>query len=442
MKNTFFALSLIDKNVKFMSKKRALFQGGVYMKVAGIVAEYNPFHNGHAYHMQHVKESTGADFLVVVMSGNFTQRGVPALIDKYTRTQMALEAGADLVIELPLYYAAGSAEYFASGAVALLDKLGVVDTLCFGSECGDIQILTDVATLLSKEDEAFSNAIKAKIKQGLTYPRARMQVIEETIPNSYAHVDAMSYPNNILGIEYIKALQLRNSSITPCTTKRMGSGYHDRMITQVMSSALSLRESIQATDSLDMIKSSVPSYVYEIMEKEFHKTFPLFHDDISSLLKYKLLLDASRGYTEYVDISSDFSDKILKNLHQYESYSQFCDLLKSKDITYARVSRSLLHILLNLRKEALENYVANDYIFYARILGLRKSATDLTAAIKKNTAIPMISKLANARDTLSPIATEMLENDIQSSHIYNSLISEKFGHKPVSEFSREIVVAE
>jgi len=412
------------------------------MKVAGIVAEYNPFHNGHAYHMQKVKELTGADYLVVVMSGNFTQRGVPALIDKYTRTKMALDAGADLVLELPLYYAAGSAEYFASGAVALLDKLGVVDTLCFGSECGDIKTLTEVAILLSKEDEAFSNAIKSKMKQGLTYPRARMQVIEETLPDSFMHVDAMSYPNNILGIEYIKAIIQRDSKILPQTTRRMGAGYHDRMVTEVMSSALSIRESLKSADSLEMIQSSVPPHVYEMMKKDFHKTFPIFHEDISSLLKYKLLLDAPKGFSEYVDISEDFSDKIVKNLKNYESYSQFCDLLKTKDITYARVSRCLLHILLNLRKDALQHYVDKDYIFYARMLGLRKSANELTSTIKKVSKIPMISKLADAREFLTSTGMEMLECDIQASHIYDSLVTEKFGNKPISEFSREIVIVE
>lgn len=412
------------------------------MKVAGIVAEYNPFHNGHAYHMQKVKELTGADYLVVVMSGNFTQRGVPALIDKYTRTQMALDAGADLVLELPLYYAAGSAEYFASGAVALLDKLGVVDTLCFGSECGDIKTLTEIAILLSKEDEAFSNAIKSKMKQGLTYPRARMQVIEETLPDSFMHVDAMSYPNNILGIEYIKAIIQRDSKILPQTTRRMGAGYHDRMVTEVMSSALSIRESLKSADSLDMIKSSVPDYVYKMMKQDFHKTFPIFHEDISSLLKYKLLLDAPKGFSEYVDISQDFSDKIVKNLRNYENYSQFCDLLKTKDITYARVSRCLLHILLNLRKDALQHYVDKDYIFYGRILGLRKSANELTSTIKKVSKIPMISKLADAREFLTSTGMEMLECDIQASHIYDSLVTEKFGNKPISEFSREIVIVE
>ena len=412
------------------------------MKVAGIVAEYNPFHNGHAYHIKKVKELTGADYIIVVMSGNFTQRGVPALIDKYTRTKMALDAGADLVLELPLYYAAGSAEYFASGAVALLDKLGVVDTICFGSECGDIKILTEVAILLSKEDDAFSSAIKSKMKQGLTYPRARMQVIEETLPDSFVHVDAMSYPNNILGIEYIKAIIQRDSKILPQTTRRMGAGYHDRMVTEVMSSALSIRESIRSADSLEMIQSSVPDYVYKMMKQDFHKTFPIFHEDISSLLKYKLLLDAPKGFTEYVDISEDFSDKIVKNLKNYENYSQFCDLLKTKDITYARVSRCLLHILLNLRKDALQHYVDKDYIFYGRILGLRKSANELTSTIKKVSKIPMISKLADAREFLTSTGMEMLECDIQASHIYDSLVTEKFGNKPISEFSREIVIVE
>lgn len=410
------------------------------MKVAGIIAEYNPFHNGHAYHIQKVKELTGADFIVVVMSGDFTQRGIPALMNKYSRTKMALKAGADLVLELPCYYATGSAEYFASGAIALLDKIGIVDTICFGSECGDIKILSDIADLLINEDTNLSNTIQIKLREGYSYPLARAEAIGELIPDSYEHVEAMSSPNNILGFEYIKALKLRQSHIIPYTNLRIGAGYHDRMLSENTSSALSIRQSMLENNSLEMIESSVPVYVFESMKKNFLRTFPVYNEDISSLLKYKLLLDEPFGYTDYVDISEDFSSKIKKNLKKYRSYSQFCDLLKSKDITYVRVSRCLLHILLNHKKDALLDYVNMDYILYARILGLKKDSKELLSGLKDKTTIPIISKLADTKKQLSAPALKMLNEDIQASHIYDAIVSEKYNAKPNNEFSREIIV--
>lgn len=410
------------------------------MKVTGIIAEYNPLHNGHAFQLKKAKEMTGADYIIVVMSGDFTQRGTPALIDKYTRAKMALENGADLVIELPLYYAAGSAEYFASGACAILDKLGVVDSLVFGSECGDIKILTDIADILVDKEKELSSLIKGKVKDGLTYPRARVLAIEDAIPNSFEHVDAMNSPNNILGFEYIRALKARHSTIVPVTNQRIGSAYHDRMMTNPISSALAIRQCLEETGDITMLKSQVPSSVYEILEKEYEQTFPVFNEDISSMLKYKLLLDADKGYFDYVDISKDFSDKIVKNLNKYVSYSQFCDLLKSKDITYARVARNLLHILLNIKKDSLKKFVSNDYVFYARTLGFKKSSSELLTEIKYNSRIPMISKLADARDELTTLGMEMLESDIQAAHIYDTVVTDKFHASTVSEFSREMVI--
>lgn len=410
------------------------------MKVCAIIAEYNPLHNGHQYQIQTAKAMTQADYIIVLMSGNFTQRGVPAVIDKYERTKMALNAGADLVIELPLYYSTSSAEYFASGAVSLLNKLGCVDYLCFGSECGDIKILTDIADLLIEKKDIISEVIHKKVREGLSYPAARVQAIEESIPNSYNHVEAMSSPNNILGFEYIRAIKQFNSSIIPVTNHRIGSDYHDKLLDNPVSSALAIRSSLEEKGELERIKNNVPAYVYDIMEKSYEKIFPILNEDISSILKYKLLLDQSKGYEEYVDISGDFSDKILKNLNKFESYSQFCDLLKSKDITYARVARNLLHILLNIRKDSMKKYKENGYVFYARMLGFKKASQELLSVIKQNSEIPLVSKMADARNSLEPIAWEMLENDIQASHIYETIVTDKYHSTNVSEFAREIIV--
>ena len=409
------------------------------MKVCGIIAEYNPFHNGHENQIKEARELTGADKVIVVMSGDFTQRGVPAFMDKYARTRMALKGGADLVLELPLYYSVGSAEFFATGAVSILDKLGVTDYLCFGSECGDIKILNDIADILTEQKEELHDSIHEKMKTGLSYPMARAQAIEEMIPNSYEHVQAMGEPNNILGFEYLRALKQRESKIEPHTNRRIGSGYHERMVQSTLSSAMAIRESVYETGELNRVESQVPYYVYDIMKENFNQTFPIFEEDISAMLKYKMLLDASTGYTSYVDISRDFSDKILKNLNRYSSFSQFCDLLKSKDITYARVSRSLLHILLNIRKDRMDMFKEDDYIYYARMLGFREESKELLSEIKNASSIPLISKLADAKNILSENALVMLEGDIQAAHIYDTLVTEKFHSATVSEYSREIV---
>lgn len=412
------------------------------MKVAAIIAEYNPLHNGHEFQIKRARQLTGADFIIIVMSGDFTQRGVPAVIDKYQRTKMALNAGADLVIEMPLYYSCSSAEYFASGAINLLKGLGVVDYLVFGSECGDIKILTDIADVLINHKEEISGVIHGLVKEGISYPIARVRAVEEAIPNSYEHVEAMNFPNNILGFEYIRALKQFESSIIPVTNLRIGAGYHDRMMDNPICSSLAIRSSLEETNEIERVRSQIPFHVYKILEEQYGKTFPVLNKDISSILKYKLLLDEGKGYEEYLDISPDFSAKIIKNLNKYESYSQFCDLLKSKDITYVRVARNLLHILLNIKKESMKKYKEEGYIFYARMLGFKKSSNELLSALKSKASIPIISKLADARHQLSPIGMEMLETDIQAAHIYDTIVSEKFKIPTVSEFSREIVIIE
>ena len=410
------------------------------MKVAAIIAEYNPLHNGHEFQIKKAKQMTGADFIIVIMSGDFTQRGVPAIIDKYQRTRMALNAGADLVIELPLYYSCSSAEYFASGAINLLNGLGVVDYLVFGSECGDIKILTEIADVLINRKKELSATIHNLVKEGMSYPIARVRAVEEAIPNSYEHVEAMNYPNNILGFEYIRALKQFDSKINPVTNLRIGAGYHDRMMDNPICSSLAIRSSLEETNELERVRSQVPFHVYKILEEQYDQTFPILNKDISSILKYKLLLDEGKGYEDYVDVSSDFSDKIKKNLNKYESYTQFCELLKSKDITYVRVARNLLHILLNIKKDSMQKYKSEGYIFYARMLGFKKDSNELLSAIKQNASIPIISKLADARNQLTPIGMEMLETDIQAAHIYDTIVSEKFNIPTVSEFSREIVI--
>ncbi len=411
------------------------------MKVVGIIAEYNPFHNGHKYHMEQAKALTGADYVVVVMSGNFTQRGNPALIHKYARTEMALLNGADLVLELPLYYACSSAEYFAQGAITLLDKLGVVDTLCFGSECGDIRILSQIADALCHPPADFDRILSFYLASGKTFPQARALALEETIPEFTAHTSILSSPNNILGIEYMKALILRNSKIIPYTNLRVGSAYHEKKLQEHNSSAIAIRHSLAANHTLSLIQDQVPSSVYSIMQKKINTVFPIFTDDMSLLLHYKLILDLPTGYTDYMDVSEDLSARIQNRLHEYQDFSSFCERLKTKELTYARISRCLLHILLNMRKDNLSDYLRNDAIFYARMLGFRKEASFLLNRIKQHSMIPLISKLADSHKLIDcATGLAMLREEINASHIYNTLINAKYHYSVPNEYTQTIKI--
>lgn len=396
------------------------------MKTVGIIAEYNPFHNGHAYHIQKAKELTGADYCVIVMSGDFVQRGAPASFPKHLRVATALANGADLVLELPVCYSLGSAEYFARGAVALLDKLGVVDSLCFGSECGDIEVLRQLAEELLHESDTFKNALGREMRLGHTYPQARNVALAASAPNLTAHINVLATPNNILGIEYCKALLAENSAIVPYTLKRAGASYHDNSLRTNYCSARAIRESLRQADVLDILIKQVPTSAHELAKDNYMKTFPVFEDDFSILIQYALLSKADSGFTGYPDIDRELSDRIIKLLPQYRSYRSFCDLLKTRNRTYTRISRSLFHVLLDIRQEDFSRYIQSGQIFYARMLGFRESASPLLTAIKQNASVPFLSKLADAEKQLAPTALSMLEKDIYASHIYQSVARYKF----------------
>lgn len=428
------------------------------MKVAGIIAEYNPFHNGHKYHLEKVRQCTDADYCIVVMSGNFTQRGEPAVIDKYARTEMALSCGADLVLELPVCYATSSAPYFAQGAVALLDRLGVVDELVFGSESGDIAPLQAAAAVLASEPSSYTALLKAYLKSGFSYPSAQSKALVDYIsqhnllsnaPISNAiHEGILSSPNDILGIEYCKSLLLQQSSITPKVIPRFGSSYTDDTLSQsadssdtkapIHSSALAIRTSLQ-NEALSEIRTHVPETSYRIMQEAYGKTFPVFPHMLSDMLHYRLLTEAERGFTQYLDVSQELSDRICNKLSDYQDFPSFCMLLKTKELTYTRISRSLLHIFLDIRRSDIDRYSQFRWAGYARMLGFRKHSVELLTAIKANASIPLISKLADADRYLEGDPLDQLHQDIQAAHIYNALLLQHYQTKLPLEMQRQIV---
>lgn len=417
------------------------------MKTVGIIAEYNPFHNGHLYQIEKAKELSQADYVIVIMSGNFVQRGTPALLDKYARCESALFCGADLVIELPVCFACGSAEYFAKGAVSLLHELHA-DAICFGSECGDIKLLNIIADILTTEPPAFKDALTGALAKGVSFPVARSQALEHYLSSdnrlSSQQIQVLSTvlqsPNNILGIEYLKALRFFNTSMETYTIKRQGSHYSAPLLpSHGFSSATAIRNLVYDTASTNGLAGYMPEVSLSILERELSLNHMVSEDSLSGLLLYKLYSLQEEGYTEYMDISQAISDKIAGHLEKYISFRSYCELLKSKDITYTRLSRCLLHILLDIKKDDLALYAENGYAQYIRILGFKEKSAPLLGVLK-NSRIPVISKLADTEKTLAPVAKKQLYQDIFAAHVYEGLIAQKTGSPIRNEYRRKIVI--
>lgn len=410
------------------------------MKINGIIAEYNPFHNGHKYHLEESKRLTGADYTVAVISGNFVQRGSPALLDKHSRAEMALRSGVDLVLELPAIYAASSAEFFATGAVSLLNQLNVVTNLCFGSECGDISLLSQIATILREEPEDFACTLKAFLRQGFSYPNARNAALIQHSPSLAYNREIFGSPNNILGIEYLKALQRLQSPMIPVTVKRLGASYHAPVPATEYCSALSIRHALWEGKSTSCIQAYIPEESNRLLSQKINEGKLVRSNDFSSVLYYKLLSEKDCGFEKYLDVSEALSDRIVKHLNEYVSFDSFCDLLKTKEMTYTRISRCLLHILLDITKEDLAFCTELGCTPYARVLGFRKSAEPLLSAIKKQSAIPLITKAADAEKVLSEDSYIMFRQDIQISQLYHGVTASLSGSQPSNEYTIPLVI--
>lgn len=403
------------------------------MKTIGIIAEFNPFHNGHRYIIDECKKSLGADRCVVIMSGDFVQRGAPALTDKFTRAEMALTQGADLVLELPIYYSLGSAEFFAKGAVSILNGLGCIDSLCFGSECGDITLLKEIANVIKKEPPAYKDALKAALKEGASFPLARQKALAAFMGGTADLDELLSGPNNILGLEYIKALDELGSKISPFTIKRKGSYHEDELSENAGAKALR-NHLLNDPEGFEDLKELMSKECLEMLQN-YSQSFGNI-DLFTDLMGYKLFLESSKGYSEYLDVSPDLSDRIVSNLDGYKTLTDFIDKLKTKNYTYTRISRALFHILLNIRKDKSEEYKAAANAPFARILGLKKESADLLGLIHEKSTIPVIDRLKKAKEVLPHTQYSLFETTINASRIYNLVC----GTGASSEYSRKPLV--
>lgn len=412
------------------------------MKVVGLIAEYNPFHNGHAYHIRKAKAVTGASYCIVVMSGNYVQRGTPAVISKYARTQMALEAGADLVLELPVIFSSASAELFARAAVSLLNHTGIVDYLCFGSECGEIEPLEQIAHIFLEEPPLFREELLKNLKEGNPYPKARNDALIEYLLKSdltssavesiYKATSLLSSPNNILGIEYLKALISSNSTIRPFTISRMANHYHSMNLDMPFCSATAIRTSLEESTDLNLIRNQVPDGCLRILNESYGKICPITSNDFSSILNDRLLTETD--YSVYEGFSDELAARLQNLMPDFMDFESWIDALKTKSYTRTRICRSLLHLILDIRHEDMEKYMEYDGCLYARILGFNSQSADLLTKMKQHCDVPMIVKMADAQNQLSPIGQTMLKQEIHASDLYNLIVYNKFGTKLKNEY--------
>ena len=440
------------------------------MHITGIIAEYNPLHLGHQFHIAKSREimevnaSESSDtphYIITVLSGDFVQRGLPAVLDKHTRARMALESGSDLVLELPMPYALSSGEGFGFGGVSLLHQLGCVDTLSFGSEAGKLDDLMKIARVLQTENTAccspYHSAYQTALKQGLTHPAARLQALYQTHPELDTGV-LDGHSNNMLALEYCKAIYHLNSTMQPVTIKRQGQAYLANTVSSFapkdyhgnekgnphFASATAIREALKGIgladtteSSDDMLSGSVPSCVKDILLNAYAENRLIYPDDFSLLLHYKLLSLTKAELTDYLEVSPDFANKIIKNMGHFENFTQFANLLWTKDMTYARVCRNLMNIILDIKENTWD---VHQPVPYARVLGFRKESAPILSEIKKKASIPIISKLADAEKVLSPDAHRLLELDMKAAHIYDSVVLQKSSQKTVHEMQKQIVI--
>ncbi|MBZ4663803.1 MAG: nucleotidyltransferase [Caloramator sp.] len=383
------------------------------MNVTGIIVEYNPLHNGHIYHINKTKEITKCDALIAVMSGSFVQRGEPAFVDKWSRTKMALYAGVDLVIELPVIYSKSSAEGFAFGAIATLDSTKIVNNVCFGSECGDISLLYKIAEVLAYEPYEYKQYLKDYLKLGMSFPSARLKSLNNYIiyhnllnVNDINVENILKNSNNILGIEYIKSILKLKSNLKPFTIKRIVNKYNQEDLTGNISSATSIRKNINNEEVLN----SMPEFCYKIIKEEIqNNNAPISLKSFEDIIYYLIRTKSPNELKNIIDVSEGLEFKLKQAAEDTYDIFKLIEYVKSKRYTQTRIQRILINILLNHTNDIL--YKVNRRPEYIRILGFNNKGRELIKMMKKQSSIPIITN--PKRDDY-----EKLKLDIDASDIY------------------------
>ncbi|WP_280769097.1 nucleotidyltransferase [Salipaludibacillus daqingensis] len=399
------------------------------MKVLGLIVEYNPFHHGHLYHLQQSVKKTGADVVVAVMSGSFLQRGEPALVNKWSRTKMALQGGVDVVVELPYIHATQKAEIFADGAVALLQALSVTD-LCFGSENGEIEPFKKSVQWLSDHQELVNERIKIELEKGKSYPRAFSDAYLSI--NETDELLDLSQPNNILGFHYVQSVIKRHSSMRLHTITRTGSHYHDQQMTDNhIASATAIRNNLlTGTTPLSTIQPFVPEYTFKELEN-YLATKGSFHnwEDYFIFLRYKLISESAENLKLIYECEEGLEHRLKREIIKANSFEDFIQKLKTKRYTRTRLQRLLVHLYLNTSKEFMEDSLRPQNPPYIRILGMSQNGRKYLSQTKKERSTPLFSKASESNDPI-------FQKDVVASRLHgvihpNSSFMDEFQEIPI-----------
>ena len=379
------------------------------MKIIGIVSEYNPFHKGHQYQIEKSRQDLNASGVVAIMSGNFVQRGYPAIYNKWVRAEMAVRSGVNLVIELPTYFATSSAEPFARGAVELLHHSGVVTHLSFGSEVDDLNALKEISTLLNNPTDTFTEALSTSLTEGSSFPAARSKALAKALPELVTRLD-LNQSNIILAVEYLKALQQLNSTIEPYLVKRQGSSYHDDRLDSPFVSATAVRKLIHEMPERLFTGDWIPQSVMEVLKRTPFRASKI--EDFEKLILYALRMSNAQELSSFRDISEGLENKLLEASHTSSTYEMLVQNVKSKRYTQTRINRVLLNTLLgikpieiNLEKEG-----------YFRVLAFDVVGQKILREMKKKSSLPVITNINKHKDFLAE--SPLLQLDVKATEIY------------------------
>lgn len=402
------------------------------MKAVGVIVEYNPFHNGHLFHLQQAKKQSKADIAIAVMSGNFLQRGEPALVSKWARAKMALASGVDIVFELPYRFATQHAEIFAEGAVSLLSAAGC-STLCFGSESGNLNSFLRTIEFLEKHNGQFQENIKLYSSQGYSYPKSISLSFQSLSPSADTYID-ISSPNNILGLHYIQAIIRQKSKMKADTITRKSAGYHDEHFSsETIASATSIRKALFSEDGdIDAIQRLVPGSTFEEL-RSYRKTYGGFHswEDYWPLLRYKLLQSSPEELKDYYEVEEGLENRLFSAALSAVTFQEFMEAIKTKRYTWTRLQRVCLHIMTNTKKGEMNKTDRN--ATYLRLLGATSKGREYLKHEKKNIPLPIVSKLSAYSDP-------DINLDIRASRVYalgqnnggrEMLLQEEFSRPPI-----------
>ena len=387
-------------------------------RVLGIIAEYNPFHNGHFYHISKSKQETNAQYIIAVISGNFVQRGNTSIINKWTKARMALLNGVDLVIELPTIYSISSAENFAEGAIKIFNSLGVVDTLSFGMETNDISTLNNIANVLYNEPKEYITMLSHELKKGNSFPKARENALMMYLNDIKRYANVLSGSNNILGIEYLKAMKRTKSTITQIGIKREKVLYKDKYIVDEFASATAIRRMLM-TKELNGISKVMPRNSYLLLGEELKKGH--YCVDLKRFEKeiiYQLRKMKVEEIAKLPDVSEGLENSIKNAVDSCNTIDELINIVKTKRFTQTRIQRILLYALLGIDKKQME--ISRKITPYVRVLGFNNKGKELISEMMHlNPKLNVITSVKKYIDTVAnKNLREMLEKDILATNIY------------------------